>query len=96
MKQARGTIYTLLFGAVTLGALPALAAAQAAPSTQAAESPASSTQSADEQLRQVAEDYWEEYLKLNPIAATVYGDNRYNDRLENNIGPRYLADTLAL
>ncbi|HZF26419.1 MAG TPA: DUF885 domain-containing protein [Steroidobacteraceae bacterium] len=88
MNQARGIFYTLVFGALALsaGGSAALAGTQAAPSTQ----------SADEQLRQVAEDYWEEYLKLNPIAATIYGDNRYNDRLENSIGQRYLADTLAL
>jgi uncharacterized protein (DUF885 family) len=87
MNQARGMIYTLIFGALALSCGGAVLAQQRA--TPAA-------QSADEQLRQVVEDYWEEYLKLNPIAATIFGDNRYNDRLENNISERFLADTLAL
>ena len=54
------------------------------------------SRSADQQLQQLVEAYWDEYLALNPIEATLTGDNRFNDRLENNIGERYLADTLAL
>ncbi|HEY4644714.1 MAG TPA: DUF885 domain-containing protein [Steroidobacteraceae bacterium] len=53
-------------------------------------------QSAEQRLTQLVEQYWEEFLVLNPIAATFYGDNRYNDRLAIDIGPKYLADSLAL
>ena len=30
---------------------------------------------------QIADGFWERYLELSPISATVYGDNRYDDRL---------------
>jgi uncharacterized protein (DUF885 family) len=38
-------------------------------------------------------DYYEEGLLLNPIAATQRGDNRYNDLLPNNISFPYLKST---
>jgi uncharacterized protein (DUF885 family) len=37
-------------------------------------------------LRQLADDYWEGSLRRNPVAATFFGDVRYNDRLPD-IGP---------
>ncbi|HEX2862492.1 MAG TPA: DUF885 family protein, partial [Lacunisphaera sp.] len=43
-------------------------------------------------------DYWEDYLKDNPITATFNGDNRYNDRFgpvtsaEANAAVRQLAE----
>lgn len=45
--------------------------------------PQSGSQSSTEsqQLRQILEDYFEEFLKLAPLFATSIGDNRYNDRL---------------
>lgn len=35
------------------------------------------------------EQYWEEYLELNPVAATFLGDPRYNDRLPNTLSEDY-------
>ncbi len=32
---------------------------------------------------QLADGFWERLLELNPTTATVYGDERYNDRLED-------------
>ncbi|HLO35236.1 MAG TPA: DUF885 domain-containing protein [Candidatus Deferrimicrobium sp.] len=32
---------------------------------------------------QLADRFWEDVLALNPTTATVYGDERYNDRLED-------------
>ena len=32
---------------------------------------------------ELADRFWEELLELNPTTATVYGDERYNDRLED-------------
>lgn len=32
-------------------------------------------------LAALINNYWEEYLKSNPVRATYYGDNRYNDLL---------------
>ncbi len=40
-------------------------------------------------------DYFEGYLKLNPILATSIGDPRYNDRLPNFIGSDYRAEAEA-
>ncbi len=34
-----------------------------------------------QQLRQILDDYFEEFLKLAPLFATSIGDNRYNDQL---------------
>jgi uncharacterized protein (DUF885 family) len=49
----------------------------------------------------LAERFWERFLELNPTTATVYGDERYADRLEDP-GPggraalrRLMEDTLA-
>ncbi len=46
---------------------------------------------AGRQLNALLERYFEEYLQFNPVAATYIGDNRYNDRLPNDIGPEYRA-----
>ncbi len=44
----------------------------------------------------IAEEYFEELLRLNPSNATLLGDPRYNNRLENNLGPEYRAASAAL
>ena len=46
---------------------------------------------ASETLRQVAESYWEGVLRLDPLLATFYGDNRYDDRLPD-VGPERRAE----
>ncbi|KAF1013505.1 MAG: hypothetical protein GAK31_03654 [Stenotrophomonas maltophilia] len=33
-----------------------------------------------QQLQALYADYWEAYLALNPLRATLYGDNRFNDQ----------------
>ncbi len=53
-------------------------------------------QAAEQQLTALVEDYWEKFLYLNPLNATVVGDNRYNDRIEISVSPQYMADSLAL
>ena len=35
------------------------------------------------QMDEVAIAFWEDYLRLAPTTATVYGDNRYDDRLDD-------------
>jgi len=32
---------------------------------------------------QLADQFWDDILELNPTTATVYGDERFNDRLED-------------
>ena len=48
------------------------------------------------ELDTLVEDYFEAYLKLNPLTATFIGDMRYNDRLANNLSPQYRADSERL
>jgi uncharacterized protein (DUF885 family) len=40
-----------------------------------------------EDLRALADEYWEGVLRRNPVAATFFGDYRYNDRLPD-VGPQ--------
>jgi uncharacterized protein (DUF885 family) len=40
-------------------------------------------------------DYWEEYLRFNPVAATAIGDPRYNDRFPSSLSAEYRAETHA-
>jgi uncharacterized protein (DUF885 family) len=44
---------------------------------------------------QLADRFWDDLLRLNPTTATVYGDERFNDRLEDP-GPAGRAETRRL
>ncbi len=46
-------------------------------------------------LDQISSRFWEEYLRLSPTTATLYGDTRYDDRLEDP-GPEGRAAVRAL
>src|SRR5512147_1205035 len=50
---------------------------------------------ADSPVNQLADRFWESILELNPTTATVYGDKRYADRLEDP-GPDGRARSRAL
>jgi len=63
-------------------------AAMAAPGDVPETAPATE---AGQRLNAMFERYFEEYLELNPLFATQIGDNRYNDRLPNSIGPEHRA-----
>jgi uncharacterized protein (DUF885 family) len=62
---------------------------------QASESPAAG--SAAQRLRAVFDEYFEAYLRQNPLQATSIGDPRYNDRFVVSISPgaRAAAEQLA-
>ena len=47
------------------------------------------------QLNKMYDEFWEEYLKLNPITATFAGDPRYNAELPNFLTPEYEAKSKA-
>ncbi|HWJ07024.1 MAG TPA: DUF885 domain-containing protein [Steroidobacteraceae bacterium] len=49
----------------------------------------------NQQLDALFEAYFEDLLELSPLVATFMGDDRYNDRLPNSIGPEYLAESRA-
>jgi uncharacterized protein (DUF885 family) len=42
-------------------------------------------------LREIVDAYFEDYLRLNPLAATSIGDPRYDDRFEVSISPEWRA-----
>ncbi len=44
---------------------------------------------ASQDLHELFEDYFEQYLVLNPVFATFIGDNRYNDSYANDISPQW-------
>jgi uncharacterized protein (DUF885 family) len=51
---------------------------------------------ADQQLNDLVENYFEDGLKLDPVFATQIGDNRYNDQFPNDLGPEWIAAARAL
>jgi uncharacterized protein (DUF885 family) len=52
--------------------------------------------SASEELHRLFEEYFEARLLMNPTFATYIGDNRYNDRYVNNIGPAWREASRSL
>lgn len=47
-------------------------------------------------LDSVAENYYQDYLKLHPLEATAQGDNRYNDQLPINISHDQISKEINL
>lgn len=58
--------------------------------------PAAALASPAEELHVVVEEYFDRSMEMNPVLATFNGDHRFNDRLENSIGPGHRAATEAL
>lgn len=50
---------------------------------------AAGTKSENQRLKSIFDSYFEEYLKLYPTFASMTGDYRYNDRLENSISAQH-------
>lgn len=50
---------------------------------------------ANTNLNVLFEKYWDQRMKLFPVDATFFGDNRYNDQLPNDQTQAY-RDALAL
>jgi uncharacterized protein (DUF885 family) len=84
--------------ATLLGLLATAAGCASQPSTapSATATPAPVVATAGQQLDELLDAYFEDSLPLNPLRATFIGDNRYNDRLPNSIGPAYRADVHAV
>ena len=77
--------------ALSLSLAPCLVGSQAAMAAPAEQQVAAPAAEAGQRLNAMFERYFEEYLELDPLFATQIGDNRYNDRLPNYIGPEYRA-----
>ncbi len=74
---------------------PTALAADAAPAAKApAAQPAKPATPAA--MNQLYADYWEEFLRDNPVSATFNGDNRYNDRFGATTSAESRAQTKKL
>ena len=82
---------------LTLALAATLAGCATAPTAPSATAPAQTAPAQDKATRLSAlyEQYWEEQLKLNPLAATFQGDPRYNDQLPNFFSADYRAQGRA-
>jgi len=75
---------------------PAPASPGATPAEARAAAKAARAASAEAQrLRDVTENYYEQYLQLNPLTATARGDHRHDDRFGDYVSERWMADWLA-
>ncbi len=64
--------------------------------TAATTTPTAKKQSAQQiRLAELAEDYYQKSLELNPISATEQGEHRYDDRLPMTLTPEVRAQELA-
>lgn len=54
------------------------------------------TADAAAQLSRLVDEFYERELELNPLNATEIGDDRYDDRMANHIGPEHIAASNAL
>jgi uncharacterized protein (DUF885 family) len=76
------TLKTLVLAAALAAAFPVLAQTK--------------TPATPEQMNRLYADYWEDYLRQNPIAATFNGDKRYNDQFGPVTSSASRAQTKAL
>jgi uncharacterized protein (DUF885 family) len=82
-----------LCAATASGAATGSSAAPDAPSRAAAVSESKAVNAA---FNQVLDDYWREYLGLNPILALSHGDTRYEDRFDDSLQDAWRVKMQAL
>ena len=88
------TLLAALLAAVPASAVAPVASVASAPAASGAGagSPATDPAAAEsKKMQEIFDDYFEEYLALNPLLATSIGDPRYNDRFEVSISPDWRA-----
>jgi len=56
-----------------------------------------SSPSADDRLNKLMENYWDRYVQIRPLAANVFGDMRYLDRMDDysEAGAQKLRENIA-
>ena len=84
---------TLALGACQRGE-PGGASGQAQTAARDGAAPASSLEA--RRLREIAEAYYEQYLRLNPLLATAQGDHRFDAEFGDYVSPTWMADWLAI
>jgi uncharacterized protein (DUF885 family) len=60
------------------------------------EAPQQAAEEASAELSALVQEFFERNLEMNPLLATSIGDDRYNDRLANEISPEYRQQAEAL
>ena len=63
---------------------------------QQATEPPADADDASVTLNALFDEFFKRNLELNPLRATMIGDDRYDDRLANSIGPEYRAANTAM
>jgi len=77
--------------ALTLIACTATQTVDRTPQPAASSGAATPAAAESARVQRIFDDYFEEYLKLNPVLATSIGDPRYNDRYVVSISPEVRA-----
>ena len=83
------TMFRALFLACGLSLLLAACQTPPTPAPDAGSEAATTAATASERLATLFEEADEEYLRMNPLAATFRGDHRYNDRWVNSLSDEY-------
>jgi uncharacterized protein (DUF885 family) len=60
------------------------------------DAPQQAAEEASAELSALVEEFFERALEMDPLLATSIGDDRYDDRLANNISPEYRQQVEAL
>ena len=68
--------------------------AEEKPSELSAPLRASNAEAAE--LYRVVETYFDQYLALNPIRASEFGDHRFDDRFGDYVSMSWMADSLGI
>ncbi|MFC5568452.1 DUF885 domain-containing protein [Lysobacter yangpyeongensis] len=87
------TLRPLVLSVALLTALAACTGSSATAETTPATAPQAATHDKATRLDALYAQYWEEFLKLNPIQATFQGDTRYNDQLPDFLSAQYRQQT---
>jgi uncharacterized protein (DUF885 family) len=87
---------------ILLAALAFAACDRSPPREPGTDSPAATRAAAraakaeGQRLREITERYYEQYLEINPLAATAQGDHRFDDRFGDYVSTAWMADWLAI
>jgi len=93
----RAPALLLLLASLVLAACDRGPAREPSPDSPAATRAAARAAKAEGQrLRDITERYYEQYLELNPLAATAQGDHRFDDRFGDYVSTAWMADWLAI
>jgi uncharacterized protein (DUF885 family) len=98
--EVKGLLAALVLGLALAGCsrepTPADSQRGTATESRAAAKAAKAASAEAQRLRDITEHWYEQYLQLNPLTATVQGDHRYDDKFGDYASERWMADWLAI